>query len=292
MTLAELLALLGRSWSRLLLYPGGLGLLLAVALAMGRHSDTATQRHGDGSQLSKGWNTVSLIRNLFTAIVFLRKGLADSLLVLAAPWLAVALLPLPGAVDLGKGLDVVVALALLDVPLFAALWAELRGAALDRERGARRLVAALNLYPPLLLALLLLAAAAGSLELGQLASAPPAPELVAAHWLGATALLLTLPSVLGLDLFAAPPVPIERSLAMHIRAVGYCLLALLPLLAPLDGLWKLAPPFGVAFALWLFDRTTRRWHPRAFANIFFALALLLLGALLALAAWQLRQRLR
>ncbi|MBC8161269.1 MAG: hypothetical protein H7Z42_08620, partial [Roseiflexaceae bacterium] len=233
MSLSELLAIIGRSWSRLLLYPGGLTLL---ALMLG----------------------ASFVFRLFPAW----------LVPLAAPWLAVALLPLPGAIDLGRGIDVVVALALLDLPLLCALALELRGDPAQQRTGARRLAAALNGYPGLLLALLLLATN-GSLELAQLALVPVQPELALTHWAGAAALVLALPAVIGLGAFATPAPP-QLALALRTRQIGYAMLALLPLLAPLEGLWLVAPPPLLALALWLFHRRTREQPARRWAQALLA----------------------
>ena len=260
MTPSELLALVGRSWSRLLLYPGGLALLLALLVRT-----FSKQRWGVGRV---------------------------ALLPLAAPWLAVALLPLPGAVDLGRGIDAVVITALFDLPLLHTLAIELRGDATQRVRGARRLAAALNGYPALLLALLLLVAGNGSLELAQLARVPAQPEVLLTHWVGAVALVLALPPVLGIGAFATPEPPASLEFALRLRQIGYVLLALLPLIAGLDNqIWQALPLIVVPLTLWLFHQLTRNHTPRRWAWTYLALDLLLLVALLASAAWSLNTRL-
>jgi hypothetical protein len=115
------------------------------------------------------------------------------------PWLALALLPLPLAVGLPRQIDIVVALALLEWPNVLAIRQALRAGDM------RRLAAALNCYPPLILATLALAQAGNSLELAALAR-PPGDSATtsthALHWLGVIALALALPPALGLGPFA------------------------------------------------------------------------------------------
>ena len=116
------------------------------------------------------------------------------------PWLALALLPLPLAVALPRQIDIVVALALLEWPNVLAIRQDLR------EGDMRRLAAALNSYPPLILATLALAQAGNSLELAALARAPGNPAAIstsALHWLGVIALALALPPALAIGPFAA-----------------------------------------------------------------------------------------
>ena len=115
------------------------------------------------------------------------------------PWLALALLPLPLAVALPRQIDIVVALALLEWPNLLAIRQELR------TGGVRRLAAALNSYPPLILATLALMQAGNSLELAALARAPGDSAALSTrmlHWLGVIALALALPPALGLGPFA------------------------------------------------------------------------------------------
>jgi len=135
--------LLGRAWSRLLLYPGGLtafGVVWLISTLQNR--EPRTKNH----------------------LVECREG--SRFLVLGSivlPWLALALLPLPLAVGLPRQIDIVVALALLEWPNVLAIRQDLRAGDM------RRLAAALNSYPPLILATLALAQAGSSLELAALA---------------------------------------------------------------------------------------------------------------------------
>jgi formate hydrogenlyase subunit 4 len=120
------------------------------------------------------------------------------------PWLALALLPLPLAVALPRQIDIIVALALLEWPQLLAIGQRLRAG------DTRRLAAALNGYPPLILATLALAQPAGSLEVAALARLPgdlASESAKALHWLGALALALALPPALGIGPFADEPRP-------------------------------------------------------------------------------------
>jgi hypothetical protein len=115
------------------------------------------------------------------------------------PWLALALLPLPLAVTLPRQIDIVVVLALLEWPNLLVIRHELRAGDM------RRLAAALNSYPPLILATLALAQAGNSLEIAALARIPgdsAAISMRALHWLGVIALALALLPALGLGPFA------------------------------------------------------------------------------------------
>jgi hypothetical protein len=116
----------------------------------------------------------------------------------ALPWLGLALLPLPLAVGLPRQVDIVVTLALLEWPQVLAIRRALRAGDM------RRLAAALNSYPPLILATLALAQSAGSLDIVALARSPG--ELISGsasvlHWIGAVALALALPPALGIGPF-------------------------------------------------------------------------------------------
>jgi hypothetical protein len=178
-TANELLVLLGRAWSRLLIFPGGLA---AFGLA---------------------WLIGVLLQRIWNPESQLVKAAGDSrtltLSSIVLPWLGLALLPLPLAVALPRQVDIVVVLALLEWPNLLAIRQELRLG--DR----RRLAAALNSYPPLILATLALAQASNSLEIAALAR-PPADaatiEVRVLHWLGAIALALALPPALRIGPFA------------------------------------------------------------------------------------------
>lgn len=300
MTANELVALLGRAWSRLLIYPGGLAAFGVVWL-------------------------ISMFQHRVAARPPARaSGRAENLLVLSSvilPWLALALLPLPLAVALPRQIDIVVALALLEWPNVLAIRQELRAG------GIRRLAAALNSYPPLILAVLALAQANSSLELAALVRDPGdsiALSTRALYWLGVITLTLTLPPALRIGPFAGdrrrttdderrptndkafPQTPDPSSIArffaagalqlgLRLRALGLVTLAALPWTgAAGDGLALLrllgaAALIGVL--LWGADRLMRGQAARRWAWAYLALDLLLLLALLAAAYLALELRL-
>ncbi|HEU4326101.1 MAG TPA: hypothetical protein VFS21_23375 [Roseiflexaceae bacterium] len=276
MTASELLALLGRAWFQLLIYPGGVAALALILLAgaLGRRIE----------------------RPPFPPL----SNPAAAITVVAAPWLALALLPLPGAARLGRPLDVVGLLALLELPLLLAVAAGLRAADEGwRRDGLRRLAGALNGYPTLLLALLLLGASSGTLQPDRLASAPADLPAAALHWLGAFALLAALPPLLALGPFApqggghtADQGPLAARLAgladrplktgMRLRALGLAALASLPWCAALGGAAAWAAPLALpplALLLWACSRM--RPGGTGWARAYLALDAALLVALLA-----------
>lgn len=279
-TPSELLALVGRAWVRLLVYPGGLSLFAIVWFAFEfLPANTNHER-----------NRFSSIRARLVAWASNIKAL-NAPIVLAAPWLAVSLLPFPGAVHLGRGIDSVVTLALLDVPLWYALWRELRIVGLQ-ERGVSRLAAALNGYPTLLLATLLLATNS-SLELGQLVRPPAALSIdTFAHWVGATGFTLALPPIIGIGPFTVAGEP-RMQLGLRVRTVGFWALASLVWMAPLqDQIWQVLPPILLAVLLYICHQTTFEQPARTWARGYVVLAWLLLVVLLVTACWQLATRLR
>lgn len=239
MTVNELLALLGRAWFQLLIYPGGLTALV-LTLVVGVLSRRAPHTYFPQSASP-----------------------ATAIAAVVAPWLALALLPLPGAARLERPLDVVGLLALLELPLLLASAAGLRTRNTNSQHAAlRRLAAALNGYPTLLLALLLLSRASGSLQITDIATTPTTFPAVALHWLGAVALLLALPPLLALGPFApygggplgdqGPLVARLISLVAHpletgmrLRALGLVGLAALPWCAALAGVVAWAAPLAL-----------------------------------------------
>jgi hypothetical protein len=328
-TANELLALLGRAWSRLLIYPGGLaafGLVWLISTLQNRFSsplaphapfpapaagsEEPPQRRGEGSLLA------------LSSVVL--------------PWLAIALLPLPLAVTLPRQIDIVVALALLEWPNVLAIRQELRAGDM------RRLAAALNSYPPLILATLALAQAGNSLELAALARTPGDSSAIstrALHWLGVIALALALPLALGLGPFAgdrrrtedggrrteddrrrmvirdeafsqspitSPQSPILASIArffaagalqlgLRLRALGLVALAALPWAGAestgLALLRMLGAAALIAALLWGADQLMRRQAARRWAWAYLALDAVLLLALLEAAYLALQLRL-
>ncbi len=188
MTASELLTLLGRAWPRLLIYPGGLAAFALVWML---------DRVARSSDREQAPATVSVDLRLAISVVVL-------------PWLGLALLPLPLAAGINRQIDLFAVFALLEWPLVLAVMFELRARNPDVGRGdeaaAWRLAAALNGYPPLILATLALAQSSGSFEIEALMRAPGESTPVIAgylHWLGALAWTLALPPVLGIGPFQA-----------------------------------------------------------------------------------------
>jgi hypothetical protein len=311
-TANELLALLGRAWSRLLIYPGGLAAFGLVWLI-----STLQNREPPSEYPAKNQIVHRLDGSQFLVL---------SSIIL--PWLALALLPLPLAVTLPRQIDIVVALALLEWPNVLAIRQELRAGDM------RRLAAALNSYPPLILATLALAQAGSSLDLAALARAPGESSAIstrALHWLGVIALALALPLALGLgpfaderrttedggrrmvirgEAFSQSPItsPQSRILAsiarffaagtlqfgLRLRALGLVALAALPW-AGAEGtglalLRMLGAAALIAALLWGADQLMRRQAARRWAWAYLSLDAVLLLALLwaAYLALQLR----
>ncbi|HEU5012505.1 MAG TPA: hypothetical protein VFT66_08170 [Roseiflexaceae bacterium] len=270
LTANELLSFLGRAWWPLLVYPGGLTAFALVGL-LGRFERSASPIHHSPDLFAR----VSAV---------------------AAPWLALALTPLPSVVNLGRPLDAVALLALLEWPLLLAVATALTtGDKAAWQAAGRRVAAVLNGYPSLLLALLALAWSGGSLQLTTLASPPDDLATLTTkglHWFGAVTLALALPPVLGLGPFAAPPPgDLALRIGLRLRLLGYLALAVLPWFPlPGDNAWlRPLPPIVIALLLWLFNRIakggTRRWAVAY--NVFAAVQLL---ALLGVALDALRLR--
>ncbi len=157
----ELLALLGRHWRLLLLYPGGLSVLTGVALV--------------------GF----LLRPQDTTPNFSRPAALD--LVTAALWLLlIALLPLPKT-GWPYALDLATYLILIELPYWLHLL---------RRGGARcelQAATALNSYPLLALAMAALGQAAGSFVVREVNRSTGL-----LHWGGVFAWAITLPPLLAL----------------------------------------------------------------------------------------------
>jgi hypothetical protein len=311
-TASELLVLLGRAWSRLLLYPGGLAAFTTVWLVV--------------SLLPRSSLSTTAPAHPLTPSPAHPVTLAGSAVVL--PWLALALLPLPLAIELPRQLDIVVALTLLEWPHMLAIGQELQAG------DTRRLAAALNGYPPLILATLALAQSSGSLEIAALARAPDelaSTSARALHWLGAIALVLALPPVLGIGPFAGggpttndqrPTTNDQRpttrlssrsyvasiqasvarflgagavALGLRLRALGLIALAALPWSGNQDSGWALprmlAAASLIAGLLWTYERLMRGQPARSWARAYLALDAALLLALLWAAYQALQSRL-
>jgi len=241
--MSELLGALGLAWPRLLLYPGGLfalvaSWLLGMWLARCSCGPTAQVRGGLGA--------------------------------VVPPLVALTMLPLAPARSFPYGLDLVVALALLEWPQ-AMGWGAQR-----REELARA-------YAPLLLAGLGLAEACGGLELTRLLRWPE--PLVAQLLLGASAALwlAALPRLL-----ASGP----GGLAGRLRALGLLLVAALPVLGALAATlaerlpadlagWLLPPVAMLAAGLALGG--VARVPERARARVELVLGVVILGLLAVIA---------
>lgn len=188
--MGELLGALGLAWPRLLLYPGGLFALGASWVLM----------RWLGWCAGDAWPAA-------------QPGRRATLGAALPPLAALSLLPLAPARGFPYGLDLFVALGLLE-------WPRLRMAVADGLSRAELLRG----YGPLLLAALGLAEATGGLGLSQLL-AWPGTGLAQALLLTSAALWLAgLPPLL----LAGP-----RGLAGQLRALGLLLLGALPLLAAL-----------------------------------------------------------
>ncbi len=317
MTANELLALLGRAWPRLLIYPGGLAAFALVWLLIRTknkeqrtNQPTTDHRRSDRESTDYGLQTTDGHARQFPIpnSQFSIPGSWLDLSAIVLPWLGLALLPLPLAAAIGRQIDLIAGLALLEWPLLLTIAAELRSCGTEAHKQARsRLAAALNGYPPLILATLVLISATGSLDLAALARAPDTGTPARAtllHWLGATAWLLALPPALGIGAFATrPPGTPALRIGLGLRALGLVAIAALPwlaLVAPGDegtsataGVrWLLLPlpPLMIAGLLWGCARLTagqpaRRWA-RAYLALDTALLLVLLWA--AYAALQAR----
>jgi hypothetical protein len=317
LTANELLALLGRAWPRLLIYPGGLAAFVLIWLffrtknteqrTKNREPRTENHRAEDrGSRIEDRPSPFYLLPFAFCLRSHwsVAGWLEASAIVL--PWLGLALLPLPHAAGLGRQIDLVAMLALLEWPLVLAVALELRDGA--TARAARRLAAALNSYPPLILAALLLASAYGSFETTALARPPDAGTPARAawlHWLGAGAWLLALPPALGIGAFAAgPPQQHVLRLGLWLRTLGLVALAALPWLPlvarpdagdqrsiSLTWLWLLVPPLVIGALLWGYNRLTIGRAARPWARAYLALDAMLLMILFWVAYTALQARL-
>ena len=330
-TANELLVLLGRAWSRLLIYPGGLaafGLIWLVGACLYRRTEPRTKNQVEQTIDNRRWTLAQRL----SSIVYRQKparvgGLMHvALHSIVPPWLALALLPLPLAVSLSRQIDVVAALALLEWPNLLAIQQDLRSG------DPRRLAAALNSYPLLILATLALAQAGNSLELAALARVPAGPRIGhagALHWLGAVAFALALVPALGIGPFAnerrttedggrrtedgarmtnddrrlspIPHLPSPTShppllrIGLRLRALGLVMLVALPWAGSEGDALALVRLLGAAALigalLWGFDRLTREQMARRWAWAYLGLDAVLLLALLVAAYMALQSRL-
>jgi hypothetical protein len=305
LTANELLALLGRAWPRLLVYPGGVT-AFAIVWLIGRIKNKPTNPDlslDEGDERRKGtiYRAFTNDETEWRSLVVGRWSVLGSPLDMSAvvlPWLGLALLPLPGAAGISRQTDLITVLALLEWPLLLAIVTELRE---SNTPWPRRLAAALNSYPPLILATLVLTSTGGSFDMTALARPPDADAPLSAallHWTGATAWLLVLPPALAIGAFAAGP-PDQRTLhtGLRLRAVGLVAIAALPWFPLVGGanaasggpsangaawLWLPLPPLLIVALLWGYGRLTAghsaRWWARAYLAFDAALLLVLLWA--------------
>lgn len=224
--MGELLGALGLAWPRVVFYPGGLFALVAGYLLMRWLAARGGAPAGPAPPAT--------------------------VLDLAPPLAVLTLLPLAPAPPFPFGLDLPVALALLEWPRFRAV------AARDRASAAL-----LRDYALPLAAALALAVATGGLELARLLRWPAAPPQQALLGLGAALWLLGLPRLLR----AGP-----GGAAGALRALGLLLIGALPLLGalaasagqrlPADQAGWLLPPLamaGAALAAGAALRIPERW---------------------------------
>jgi hypothetical protein len=245
--MGELLGALGLAWPRLLLYPGGL-------FALG------------AAWLLAGWLRWCAGAPLLAARPWRRADLGLAL----PPLVALSLLPLAPARSFPYGIDLFVALGLLE-------WPRLR-TALAGGLGRSEL---LRDYWPLLLAALGLAEAANGLGLSRLLAWPETGGARALLLAGAALWLAGLPPLL-----AAGP----RGPAGPLRALGLLLLGALPLLAALaaslggrlPGPWAgwLLPPLAISLAA-LALGALLRLAPGGLGRAQLALAVLVVGLVVA-----------
>jgi hypothetical protein len=280
----ELLTLLGLAWSRLVIYPGGLAVFALIWLLARTENREPRIRTLSWQENHGSWFLV------LSSIVL--------------PWLGLALLPLPAAAPMSRKTDIIIVLALLEWPQLTTVARELRAADEACQRaGGRRLAAALNSYPTLMLATLALAQPAGSLEIAALARPPSemaAFSMQALHWLGAAAWTFALAPLLGLGAFQAgtpahstcrSPINLWNS-GMWLRGCGLAAIAALLWLAPSGALAELgsysiatlltivAAPFALGGLLWCYHRFTAHQSARRWAKAYLALDSMLLFALL------------
>ncbi|MEM8531262.1 MAG: hypothetical protein AAGF95_10495 [Chloroflexota bacterium] len=290
LTMTELLVLLGRAWSRLLFYPGGVSAFAVIWLIAYLQPRIASSLN---AHVFHAKHT-----NLTHPPTFYALHTFLSMSAVVLPWLSLALLPLPLAPSMERPVDVLVALALFEWPLVLTLATEVRSSNQSaQQNGWRRLAAALNGYPCFVLALLLLMTVSRSLQLDQLTRLPgmDAGFVVIVAWIfGVCTLVVSLPPILGLGPFAtaAPGDPGLR-IGLRLRGIGLVVLALFPLLGLLESyLWVfLLACVLVGCYLIACIRFAGRWPTRRWAIGYAVLALAQLVVLLGASVVALQDRL-
>lgn len=290
LTMTELLVLLGRAWSRLLVYPGGVSafaiiwLITYLQLRIGP-SLSPHAFHPKYTSLTHP----STGHSLHTVV---------SISAVVLPWISLALLPLPLAPTMERPVDVLVLFALLEWPFVLTIATEVRSSNVHvQQNGWRRLANVLNGYPCLVLALLLLVPASRSLQLDQLTRLPgmDAGSVIVVAWIfGVCSLVVSLPPILGLGPFAtAAPGDFGLCTGLRLRGVGLVVLALFPLLGLLESyLWVFLLACGLATCyLIAFIRLAGRWEAKQWSTGYALLSLVQLVVLLAVSAVVLQDRL-
>ncbi|NOK64214.1 MAG: hypothetical protein GFH27_549323n47 [Chloroflexi bacterium AL-W] len=290
LTMTELLVLLGRAWSRLLLYPGGVSAFALIWLIKYLQPRIVPSflRHSLHLQpTSSTYVPVSQPLHTFA-----------SMSAVVLPWLALSLLPLPLAPAMERPIDVLVVVALLDWPLILTIAIEVRQRGWSVQQNSwRRLAAALNGYPSFMLAMLLLVMASRSLQLDQLTRLPGAdtvPAILVAWALGVCTLVVSLPPLLGLGPFATDaPEDVGLRIGLRLRGIGLVVLAIFPLLGLLESyLWLfLLLCVCITGYLILFIRLAGRWSAQQWAIGYALLALVQLAVLLGVSVVVLQDRL-
>lgn len=252
----ELLAIVGGSWQPLLLYPGVLTALLLTLLVgtVWGPADTARQR--------------------------IRGARAVAVFAVACPLLVSAMLPTPRSYW-AYPLDLLVALALLEVPHWLRLASRIR---IGQASAAAEVATLLNVYPLLALACAELGQAAGSLLLPDLRTGTGI-----VRWAGLVAWACAMPPLLGLG-----PWRTVRDRLDDLRRVVHVAL-LVAIALPAGDRWGYAGPAAGAVAafgtltlvhyLWRGD--ARRWER---VQPLVALVLLMLLLWVGTNAWLARMR--
>ncbi len=221
----ELLAIIGTSWRPMLLFPGALTALILVLVTSLIWRRTTPERFPrlDGTATVEAASVV----------------------------LALAFLPVPGS-GWRYGLDLLVVLALIEIPHWYALRRRL-AAAESRDRAEREIAALLSIAVPFVLALALVAQVRGSMVLGELRGGGGWM-----WWVGIAGWALALPPLLTLGPWHDVGNDSVITLLRRIAHIGLLVTVALPASVGLDGLAiAAAVAFGTLGAL------DHLWHGRS-----------------------------
>lgn len=281
MTIDSWRAAIGGSWSRLLLYPGGLTALgLALALALLWRLIAGAQQSHERPGIAAWWCIPAL----------------------AAPLLAIGSLPLPAPTELRVALDLPTMLLLLELPALVAALDALRSPVLARQAdGAVSLAGLLTAAPVLALVLATVAMSSGTLVL----AVPPPPGT--ANLIAAICWALALAPLLQFGPWYVPlPPRLSLQVALQLRRAGHLSLAVLPWLARWPSELPVPPtmieireklPFVGSFMLLallliVWDSIGRRGEMRRLGLLYIPVALVLIGVLLLQSVGALQDRLQ